>query len=167
MLISAVLFILAFQDCKSQTAVKIPKPELEVQGNRVKITYDINDSKPNDKFIVWIEILDANGRSIDPKSITGDIGKQIKGGKDKEISWDSEADGIVPSEGMSIQIYAELISPSKTELSEGFAITVNETDFTNISGGKGIFGSFIKQNFSIKFKHDYIRSFGYTPGLTE
>lgn len=56
---------------------------------------------------------------------------------------------------------------AKTELSEGFNITVNETDFTNISGGKGIFGSFIKQNFSIKFTHEYVRSFGYTPGLTE
>ena len=56
---------------------------------------------------------------------------------------------------------------AKTELSEGFAVTVNETDFTNIEGGKGIFGSFIKQNFSIKFTHDYIRNFGYTPGLTE
>ena len=68
-LISAVLFILAFQDCKSQTAVKISKPELEIQGNRVKITYDINDYKPNDKFIVWIEIEDANGRLINAKSI--------------------------------------------------------------------------------------------------
>ena len=56
---------------------------------------------------------------------------------------------------------------AKTELGEGFSISVNESDYTNIEGGKGIFGSFIKQRKAIKFSHDYIRSFGYEPGLTE
>ncbi len=56
---------------------------------------------------------------------------------------------------------------SKTELGEGFSISVNSTDYTNIEGGKGIFGSFIQQRYAIKFTHDYIRSFGYTPGLKE
>ncbi len=56
---------------------------------------------------------------------------------------------------------------SKTELGEGFSISVNESDYTNIEGGKGIFGSFIQQRKAIKFSHDYIRSFGYEPGLTE
>lgn len=56
---------------------------------------------------------------------------------------------------------------SKTELGEGFSITVNESDYSNITGGKGIFGSFIKQRFAIKFSIDYIQSFGYIAGLTE
>jgi len=56
---------------------------------------------------------------------------------------------------------------SKTELGESFSITVNESDYTNIIGGKGIFGSFIKQRYAIKFTLDYIHSFGYIPGLTE
>jgi len=56
---------------------------------------------------------------------------------------------------------------SKAELSEGFSVSVNETDYSNIEGGRGIFGSFIRQNFSLKFTHEYVQSFGYTPGLTE
>lgn len=56
---------------------------------------------------------------------------------------------------------------SKTELGEGFSITVNENDYSNINGGRGIFGSFIKQRYAIKFTLDYIHSFGYIPGLTE
>lgn len=56
---------------------------------------------------------------------------------------------------------------SKTELGEGFSITTNETDFSNINGGRGIFGSFIKQRTAVKFSLDYIHSFGYIPGLTE
>ncbi len=56
---------------------------------------------------------------------------------------------------------------SKNELGEGFSITVNENDYSNIIGGRGIFGSFIKQRYAIKFSHSYIHKFGYIPGLTE
>ena len=56
---------------------------------------------------------------------------------------------------------------SKAELSEGFSVSVNQSDYSNIEGGRGIFGSFIRQYFSLKFTHEYVRSFGYTPGLTE
>ena len=55
---------------------------------------------------------------------------------------------------------------SRSELGESFAITTNESDYTNISGGRGIFGSFIKQRFAVRFTHEYIKSFGYEPGLT-
>lgn len=56
---------------------------------------------------------------------------------------------------------------AKTELGDGFSITTNESDFSNIKGGRGIFGSFIKQRRAVKFSLDYINSFGYIPGLTE
>ncbi|MBK8947075.1 MAG: hypothetical protein IPM32_17650 [Ignavibacteriae bacterium] len=56
---------------------------------------------------------------------------------------------------------------SKAELDEGFSVTTSENDYTNIIGGRGIFGTFIKQRFAIKFAQDYIKSFGYKPGLTE
>lgn len=54
---------------------------------------------------------------------------------------------------------------SKADLSSSFTISVNENDFTNIQGGRGIFGSFIKKRSSLRFNQDYIRSFGYIPGL--
>lgn len=56
---------------------------------------------------------------------------------------------------------------SKAELDEGFSVTTDASDFSNIIGGRGIFGTFIKQKFSIKFTQEYIKSFGYKPGLTE
>ncbi|MBI9072416.1 MAG: DUF4249 family protein [Melioribacteraceae bacterium] len=86
-------------------------------------------------------------------------------------------DGVTPKEDYTILafiletiIYDQNLTSyyaSKAELEEGFSITVNEANYTNIEGGIGIFGSYIKQYRAIKFSHDYIRSFGYTPGLTE
>ncbi|GBD91823.1 hypothetical protein BMS3Abin04_02555 [bacterium BMS3Abin04] len=54
---------------------------------------------------------------------------------------------------------------SKADLSSSFTISINENDFSNIQGGRGIFGSFIKKRSSLKFNQDYIRSFGYLAGL--
>jgi hypothetical protein len=45
---------------------------------------------------------------------------------------------------------------------DDLTVTVNESDFTNIDGGLGIFGSFINKNYEqIKFQSSYIESFGY------
>jgi hypothetical protein len=41
-------------------------------------------------------------------------------------------------------------------------VTLNTADYTNINGGFGIFGSYIKKNYSsIKFQQNFIESFGY------
>ena len=48
---------------------------------------------------------------------------------------------------------------------DDFTIRIDETDYTNIDGGLGIFGSYIQQFTGALFIEDYIRSFGYTPGL--
>lgn len=49
--------------------------------------------------------------------------------------------------------------------SDGYSITVDQPDFSNIEGGFGIFGSYVKREFSILFSKQYINSFGYLPAL--
>lgn len=46
---------------------------------------------------------------------------------------------------------------------DDFTIRLDQIDFTNIVGGFGIFGSYIKQVRGIKLNRDYIESLGYTP----
>lgn len=48
---------------------------------------------------------------------------------------------------------------------DDFTIRIDETDYTNITGGFGILGAFKKQLSGARFTENYIRSFGYTPGL--
>lgn len=48
---------------------------------------------------------------------------------------------------------------------DDFTVILDENDFTNIQGGFGIFGSYIIQKTGALFTEDYIKSFGYTPGL--
>ncbi|MCX6152235.1 MAG: DUF4249 family protein [Ignavibacteriales bacterium] len=42
-----------------------------------------------------------------------------------------------------------------------FSVRLDETDYSNIDGGLGIFGAYNKQTFSFFLKEDYIRSFSY------
>jgi len=56
---------------------------------------------------------------------------------------------------------------AQKEVPESFTLKVDESDYSNIEGGLGIFGSFIKQRKAVKFSHTFIEQFGYTPGLTE
>lgn len=53
------------------------------------------------------------------------------------------------------------------EVPESFTLKLNESDFTNIEGGQGLFASFIKQRYAVKFSREYIQQFGYIPGLTD
>ena len=51
---------------------------------------------------------------------------------------------------------------------DDLTVTVNESDYTNIGGGLGIFGSYIKSNYpTIRFLPDHIESFGYNFLLDE
>jgi len=54
--------------------------------------------------------------------------------------------------------YASSTSQSLNDLT----VTVNASDYTNIEGGLGIFGSYTKENYpAIKFQPGFIESFGY------
>jgi hypothetical protein len=44
---------------------------------------------------------------------------------------------------------------------DDFTIRVDQNDFSNIKGGLGIFGSYIKQSGGIHINRDYIQSMGY------
>lgn len=49
--------------------------------------------------------------------------------------------------------------------SDGFTLKIDQTDFTNISGGLGVFGACTKSKFVLRFDKKYIESFRYIPGL--
>ncbi|MCX7875728.1 MAG: DUF4249 domain-containing protein [Melioribacteraceae bacterium] len=48
-----------------------------------------------------------------------------------------------------------------------YSVKLDETDYTNIKGGYGVFGVYMRTYWVLRFTHDYIKSFGYTPGLTD
>lgn len=53
---------------------------------------------------------------------------------------------------------------SNTVLDE-YSIKLDEADFSNIDGGYGVFGSFVKGVFTMKFTTEYLETLGYRNGF--
>jgi hypothetical protein len=51
--------------------------------------------------------------------------------------------------------------------SDTYSVKLDETDYSNIQNGSGLFGVYMRSYMVLRFKHDYIYSFGYVPGLTD
>lgn len=51
--------------------------------------------------------------------------------------------------------------------SDHYSVKLDETDFSNIENGYGLFGVFMRTYYVIRFKHSYIHSFGYVPGVSD
>lgn len=50
-------------------------------------------------------------------------------------------------------------------LDDGLSVKLDQTDFTNIEGGLGVFASFANSKFVIRMDKEYIKSFGYKTKL--
>lgn len=48
-----------------------------------------------------------------------------------------------------------------------YSVKLDETDFSNITNGYGLFGVYMRTYHVMRFTHEYIRSFGYEPGLQD
>ncbi|MCK5134509.1 MAG: hypothetical protein KAR19_01880 [Bacteroidales bacterium] len=85
------------------------KPDLSVKDGYLLISYDILDSHRAERYHVRIEVTDSSGKSIEPKSVTGDIGENVTGGMNKQIRWNLIADNISMDQGVSVQIFGKRI----------------------------------------------------------
>lgn len=48
-----------------------------------------------------------------------------------------------------------------------YSVKLDETDYSNIENGAGIFGVYMRSYKVIRFTHKFIESFGYVPGLSD
>ena len=65
---------------------------------------------------------------------------------------------LIPDEDL-----ATYYSAAKT-FSDSFTIQVTEPEYTNITGGLGVFGSFVSSEISITINRNYTEAYGYTVG---
>lgn len=93
----------------AQTSARIENTKLEVDNGRLIIIYDLINTRPNERFNVWVEIRNSSGQEIKPGNISGHIGKNIVGGKGLNIIWNFESEGIDYGGNVNVQILAELV----------------------------------------------------------
>ncbi|MCK5137734.1 MAG: hypothetical protein KAR19_18255 [Bacteroidales bacterium] len=104
--------------CYAQTAVKISDPKLEIRDNTLHISYDLLNSDPSEKYIIGIEITDEDGNPVNASALDGDIGPVEDGGRNKQITWNLEADNIFINAYLYVKLNAEVILPPEPEIAQ-------------------------------------------------
>jgi hypothetical protein len=102
-----ILFFLFLVYKSSSQDFQITQLKVEFNGNQLLMSYNIDNKNPIEKFHITIQIKGGKGESIQPKTITGDIGDRIKPGANKRITWDLGKDAIYIDEDISVKLFGE------------------------------------------------------------
>jgi hypothetical protein len=100
------LYSLAPINVQSQSGARVENINFYAEGSKLIITYDIVKAKTGETFDVWIKIVTASGKEINPMALSGNIGSGNPGGTGKKISWNVEADYVVLDEEFSVEVFA-------------------------------------------------------------
>lgn len=104
---SLLVFILLYGILSAQEGYKISKPELSLSNNILTIRYDIAGCGSNEYVNIRLIVLTSKGDSIKPVYVSGDVGKSIKCGFGKSITWNLEKEKITMSDEISVIIRGE------------------------------------------------------------
>jgi hypothetical protein len=86
------LLILIPQDIWGQSNVNINDVSFRLENNTIVVEYNLISSLADEKFNIELKFVSETDQIISPKSITGDIGKNVIAGKGKRITWDYASD---------------------------------------------------------------------------
>lgn len=112
-----------------QPKITVTKPRLEVTDDNLHISYDILNSKSSEFFIVWIEVTDSKGNKINAVTVTGDVGDNVVGGKNKRITWNFISDSIFIDENLFVEVKVEKV-PVEEEIVEAVNTEKTKTEDT-------------------------------------
>jgi len=88
LLFSVLCLLFSKTGFSQESNAKFANIDFYLVEEKIQVTYDIK-ARPTDLFEISLEFVDLNSNQIIiPKSLTGDVGPNIKGGKGKQILWD-------------------------------------------------------------------------------
>jgi hypothetical protein len=93
---------------QAQTGKEVRNIDFTVINDTMVILYDFANSSEQDIFTVSVSVKTINGKVFNPKTITGDVGNNVKGGRDKRIVWNVAKDNISLDEEGFIEITATI-----------------------------------------------------------
>ena len=115
-----LIFLLCINlNAQFTSEAKITNTDFEIDGDKMIITYDIENYSANETFYINAQIFYETGEKINSKSFSGDVKGNITGGSNKTIIWDISQDIDILEGAIFVEITAipEAIS-EKPEIEE-------------------------------------------------
>ena len=115
--------LLFFSSGYSQTVENI---RVTQEGEQLKITYRIGASTETQLFNVFLSCTMAGGAKVEPRSVIGDIGENVVGGKSYyTVMWDvfEDVDEVIdPNITVRVELVKDLAAPISRDVQEEEAI---------------------------------------------
>jgi hypothetical protein len=92
-IITFCLFLITFYTAVCQSNAKITDVDFLVEGGNIVVKYCIREYQPEEIFFIRLTFVTGDNKTIEPKTLAGDVGPGIKGG-DKLIVWDIGSDRL-------------------------------------------------------------------------
>lgn len=73
--------------------------------DRIEISYGFENCDPADRFMLWIEAETVSGKSLEVKSLEGDI-ENVAPSSDRKITWFTSRDGVLVEEKITLTLHA-------------------------------------------------------------
>jgi hypothetical protein len=102
-----LLQVLLFPVVSFSQGFLISSPKVEFDGKQMRVSYDIITKNKSDEFYIWVVIEKKNGEQLSAKSVSGDIGENVKGGMNKSFVWLPSNDSVFLNEDILIEVKGE------------------------------------------------------------
>lgn len=99
-----LIFLVSYFTLNAQNNIKISTPEVSFLNNILIIKYDISGCGTIDYVNIKLIVLNAQGDTIKPAYVSGDVGSSVNCGLGKKIEWNVAKDGKVINEELEIQV---------------------------------------------------------------
>ncbi|MCU0415394.1 MAG: PorT family protein [Ignavibacteriaceae bacterium] len=111
-----ILFIIIFALAQSAFPQTVDSIKIEQAGDKILIHYKIMQSNDLQGFKVTLSCFLSTGIKLEPKSITGDVGESVTGGKaNYMIAWDVLKD-LEELQSAEFSVKAELVKGNPTHI---------------------------------------------------
>lgn len=103
-----ILFVILFfvGNKIGYTQEEINNVDFRLVENKIEITYDLVNFQRGALYTIEVTIYDVSERVLETNYLSGDVGENIGGGKNKMVTWDFRKDGILDN----LEIYVEVVA---------------------------------------------------------
>ncbi len=119
-----IIFTLVL-DGIGQSHAEIRNVDFTVRNDSMFVTYDLGKASKQERFEITLQISTAAGKTINPLTVTGDVGKNIAGGKSKQIVWNIGKDNMVINEEIAVEVVATALVDEVKFVSRGKALLLS------------------------------------------
>lgn len=104
-----ILFFVSYSQLTfAQSNAEIKNVDFTVKNDSLFVTYELDNAKKHDRFLIQLKISTDSGKVIVPYALSGDIGSNISGGKTKQIIWDINKDNVVIDDEIAVEVIASI-----------------------------------------------------------